>query len=318
MSNLIDNKSVQPIGGILSLFKRPKEVEFVRKCFRELFSEDGGDIDARQERIESFMDKINRRIDQYESGSWKYPQNMKDVIYYLNLWRPYENYIFKSTEASDWANCVEYGDDFGSGKSFSLKKYYRMCDELLEEVKKNDAILELHKARFDREAQGVFDDKLHILVYDIIYCAHAYNFYEYATIHTTSAKERIRHAALREQYEEARSRYNAATEARDNIAAQATLTVDLTGKKLKHKTYGIGTVKSHANGTLIIEFGVGTKKFQYPNAIKGGFLSAVDDEVASGIQHEKDSKTELENAEKELSLAKDEYENLKRAMGIKG
>ncbi|MCD8018729.1 MAG: hypothetical protein LUF92_03840 [Clostridiales bacterium] len=190
----------------------------------------------------------------------------------------------------------------------------------MKEVKKNDTILELHKARFNREAQGVFDDKLHILVYDIIYCAHAYDFYEHATISTTSTKERIRRATLREQYEEARSRYHAVVEARDNIAVQAGQTVDLTEKKLKHKTYGIGTVKSHANRTLAIEFGagtVGTKKFQYPNAIKAGFLSAVDDEVAADIQREI-SKVDLENAEKELSAAKDEYENIKMAMGIKG
>lgn len=125
MSNLIDNKTVQPIGGILLLLKQPNEIEFVRQCFKELFSEDDGDIDARQDRIYAFMEKINERIDQYARGSWKYPQKMNDVIYYLNLWRPHENYIFKSTEATDWANCIEYGDDFGSGETFSLKKYYR-------------------------------------------------------------------------------------------------------------------------------------------------------------------------------------------------
>lgn len=315
MSNLIDNKSVQPIGGILLLLKQPNEVEFVRQCFRELFSEDDGDIDARQQRIGSFMDKMNERINQYASGSWKYPQKMNDVIYYLNLWKPNENYIFKSTEATDWANCIEYGDDFGSGESFSLKKYYRMCDELLEEVSKNDTIMELHKARFDREAQG-FDDKLHILVYDIIYCAHAYNFYAHADVNTTSAKERIRRATLRVQYEEALSRYNAAIEARDTITAQISLTVNLTGKELKHKTFGIGVVKSHANGMLEIEFGVGTKKFQYPNAIRGGFLAAMDDETADQVQREIDAKAKLEDAEKELSVAKAEYEKLRKAMGF--
>ncbi len=189
-SNLIDNKTVQPIGGILLLLKQKEETEFVRQCFRELFSEDGGDLNARQDRIYAFMDKINHRIDQYAKGSWKYPQKMNDVIYYLNLWRPHDNYIFKSTEAVNWANCIEYGDDFGSGETFSLKKYYHMCDELLEEVRSNETIMRLYEARFAREARN-FDDEKHILVYDIIYCAHAYNFYSDAITTKTSSTERI-------------------------------------------------------------------------------------------------------------------------------
>ncbi len=315
MSNLIDNKTVQPIGGILLLLKQPNEIEFVRQCFKELFSEDDGDIDARQDRIYAFMEKINERIDQYARGSWKYPQKMNDVIYYLNLWRPHENYIFKSTEATDWANCIEYGDDFGSGETFSLQKYYRMCDELLEEVRTNDAILELHEPRFAREARD-FDDELHILVYDIIYCAHAYNFYAHAVSTTTSSKERIRRAELRSQYEEALSRYNAALEARDAIAAHTDLTIDLTGKELKHKVFGMGTVRSHANGMLEIEFSVGVKKFQYPNAISGGFLAAQNESIANSIQQEIDAKAQLDIAEKELAAAKGDYERLKKTMGI--
>ncbi|MCD8347119.1 MAG: hypothetical protein LUD16_04025 [Lachnospiraceae bacterium] len=160
-TNLIDNKSVHPIGGIRMLLKQDSEVEFVRQCFRELFSDDGGDLVARQGRILSFMDKINSRIKNYESGSWKYPQKINDVIYYLNLWRPWENYIFKSTEATNWANCIEFGDDFGSGADFSLEKYYHMCDELLDAVQSNEAIMKLHAERFAREAQG-YDGKLHI------------------------------------------------------------------------------------------------------------------------------------------------------------
>ncbi len=315
MSNLIDNKTVQPIGGILLLLKQPNEIEFVRQCFKELFSEDDGDIDARQDRIYAFMEKINERIDHYARGSWKYPQKMNDVIYYLNLWRPHENYIFKSTEATDWANCIEYGDDFGSGETFSLKKYYRMCDELLEEVRTNDAILELHEPRFAREARD-FDDELHILVYDIIYCAHAYNFYAHAVSTTTSSKERIRRAEIRSQYEEALSRYNAAIEARDAIAAHTDLTIDLTGKELKHKVFGMGTVRSHASGMLEIEFSIGVKKFQYPNAISGGFLAVQDENAANSIQQEIDAKAKLDIAEKELSAAKSDYERLKKTMGI--
>jgi hypothetical protein len=121
ISNLIDNATVQPIGGIRLLLKQEKEVEFVRQSFRNLFCEDGGDLDKRQERIDEFIDTVNAKIEKYVNGSWKYPQSRNSVIYYLNLWKPEENYIFKSTEATAWANCIEYGDDFGSGKSTLLE-----------------------------------------------------------------------------------------------------------------------------------------------------------------------------------------------------
>lgn len=83
-SNLIDNKTVQPIGGISNLLKNPEEIEFVRTCFRHLFSEDEGNLTARQDRIETFMEKVNSRINKYNPGTWKYLQAFNNVLYYLN------------------------------------------------------------------------------------------------------------------------------------------------------------------------------------------------------------------------------------------
>ena len=99
MSNLIDNSTVQPIGGISMLLNYEEEIPFVRDCFRQLFTEDDGDIDARQTRVEKFIEDINSHIENYVKGSWKYPQQRNHVIYYLNLWKPEENYIFKRNEA---------------------------------------------------------------------------------------------------------------------------------------------------------------------------------------------------------------------------
>lgn len=62
-SNLIDNATVQPIGGIRLLLKQEKEVEFVRQSFRNLFCEDSGDLDKRQKRIDEFIDTVNARIE---------------------------------------------------------------------------------------------------------------------------------------------------------------------------------------------------------------------------------------------------------------
>lgn len=312
MSNLIDNATVQPIGGILLLLKQPNEVEFVRECFRELYEEDGGDLEARQDRIYSFMEKMNAKIDHYASGSWKYPQKMNNVIYYLSLRYPNDNYIFKATEATEWANCIEYGDDFGSGETFSLAKYYRMCNELLSAVSENEEIMELHSHRFEKEARG-FDDELHILVYDIIYCAHTYHFYTDGIIQTTSAKERIKRAQIRDEIEGLEIELAAATARCNEIESAVDNKIDMIGMDVTHKVFGKGQIISQTNGIQVIAFAAGEKKIQFPTAYTGGFLKA--DEGIMTALHEADiRKRELEKAQKEIASLSEKIKQLRKVL----
>ena len=289
-SNLIDNATVQPINGISMLLKHEEEVEFVRECFRELFAEDDGDLDARLDRVDAFIEKINEKIDQYAHGSWKYPQKRNDVIYYLNLWRPEDNYIYKATEATDWANCIEYGDDFGSGESFSLAKYYRMCDELLAEVSRNEEIMRLHAKRFEEEAVG-FDDELHILVYDIIFCAHNYNFYNKAVIRTTSTKARVKLAHTKEQIELLEGQLQQTQKELDMLRQKVSAPIDMVGQTVLHKVFKEGKVLSQTGDVQLIAFPVGEKKFQFPQAYTGGFLK--DDDTIMAMIHDRQSATQV-------------------------
>ena len=311
-SNLIDNATVQPINGILMLLKHEEEVEFVRECFRELFAEDDGDLDARLDRVDTFIEKINKKIDQYAHGSWKYPQKRNDVIYYLNLWRPEDNYIFKATEATDWANCIEYGDDFGSGESFSLAKYYRMCDELLEVVSKNEEILRLHQQRFLEEAIG-FDDELHILVYDIIFCAHNYNFYNKAVISTTSTKARINLAKTKEQIAQLEENLRALRSEFDECNRRANTPIDMVGKTVQHKVYKEGTVLSQTNDIQIILFSVGEKKFQIPQSYTGGFLKA-DDSTMEALKTQQTARSNADRLEVRIRETERELSTLRESL----
>ncbi len=140
--NLLDDAAMQPLAGLRMLLARESEAEYVRECFRFLFSEDDGDLKKRQERAEFFADKINERIRYYERGTKKYLQNRDHVIYYLNLWKPEENYMFDEASAAGWAGCAEYDGDFGS-RNFSLESYYKMCDELLEAIRENEELTDL-------------------------------------------------------------------------------------------------------------------------------------------------------------------------------
>ena len=282
--NLIDHNTVQPLGGIKALLKHDEE--FVRESFRMLFTDDGGDLQKRQDRIDQFMHQINSKIEQYYKGSWKYPQTRSSLIYYLNLWRPNENYIYKFEEATKWADCIEFGDDFGSGASFSLYKYYKMCDELKAEISKNIALLQRHEEWGLRRVNKK-DDDLHILVYDLIYCAKAYGFYTKMPIEKISTKERLEKAKKQLEKEKIESLLVEKGKQLDVLESEKINMPDIVGEVVSSKTYGIGRVaKIEAQDTVqyvYIYFDKGMKQFVYPNAFIQEYLILDDKNLMSKI-----------------------------------
>lgn len=278
-SVLIDNATVQPVNGIQYLLGFENEVEFVRQSFTDLFSEDGGDLEARQARVVKFVAEINARIETHIK-SWKFLQNTGNVINYLNLWRPAENYFFKATEANDWAGWILYGGDIGSGTTFSLRNYYRMCDELLVEVRKNEQIMQLTERRVQRKAPGL-DDQQHILVYDIIYCAHAYSLYgKIPKIHGSGKKKE----ELANKLKEIKLLQDAIQNGEAQLAQlldQLVELPDLTGAEVQNARYGTGTVASCKDGVLVVNYADGVKKHPYPMVLAKEILTCdVDDHGA--------------------------------------
>lgn len=289
------------------LLSHEGEVEVVRECFRDLFSEDGGDIDARQERVEIFVEKINSHIEKYEKNSWKFPQHNNNAIYYLNLWKPEENYIYKATEASEWANCIEFGDDIGSGRNFSLKKYYKMCDELREELCKNETIIELYNKR--KEKVGGFDDDKHILVYDVIYCAHAYNLYRnIPDLKKLSVKERLHRAETEEERSSLLEKYaliSSDLERKEDVISLP----EIVGEKVIHKTSGIGRVVSSTKTAIEVEYPEGTKKYSYPSCV-GTFILLDDKKKEEQIIRYCENEAEIIALKKELKAINLKLEKL--------
>ena len=70
----------------------------------------------------------------------------------LSFISPDDNFMFKSTEARAFANGCEFGEDIGSGQTFRLDVYYRMCRELAEEIKKNEKLCALLEDKLQAEA----------------------------------------------------------------------------------------------------------------------------------------------------------------------
>ena len=110
---------------------------------------------------------------------------------YLFLRYPNSNYGYKAAQAKSFADCIEFYDDWGPMTDFHLDVYSMMCEQVIEEIKKNDALIETHNSRFKHADRKLFpDDDLHILLFDIIYASQRYDFYADMTFDPINAKAR--------------------------------------------------------------------------------------------------------------------------------
>lgn len=278
--NLINNRIVQPTNGIVKLAEKPELTETIRQMFRDLLVDDNGDINKRQDKIYAFLEKADELLNIYYKGSWKYAQDMRTVIFYLCLLEPDKNYMFKATQAKEFMYCVEYGKDFGSGESFSLKNYYDMCDELVAAIKETPELVQLHNARLTDKMWT--DDDYHILAYDIIYSAIVYNLYNnIAIVKPTRSKAQAHEQQVQSKREELNSNLEQIN-AELNESLQERANYDefsAKGLEVTHKVFGSGVVVAHNGNLLNIRFGEQEKRFQMPQGFSNGFLKTDSTEI---------------------------------------
>ena len=278
--NLINNKVVQPANGIIKLAEKPEATEVIRQMFRDLLVEDNGDIDKRQDKIYAFLEKADELLNTYYKGSWKYAQDMRTVIFYLCLLEPDKNYMFKATQAKEFMYCVEFGKDFGSGESFSLKNYYEMCDELVAAIKETPELVKLHNNRITEKMCA--NDDFHILAYDIIYSAIVYDLYNNITVvkptrskaQTHENQLQAKREELTAELEQINAELNKALQERSNYDE-----FSAKGLEVTHKAFGTGTVIAHSGNLLNIRFGEQEKRFQMPQGFSNGFLKTDSAEI---------------------------------------
>lgn len=213
--NIIDSYT-QPFYGLVEFARR--EPETVQQMYIDLYSDDGGDVKMQMELIKNFFDQSNELLDKYFPDSHLYRQNSHSVSSYLFLYDPDHHYMYKATQSQAMADCIEFYDDWGSGDNIKLDVYYRMCDEILEEIRNCPELLATNKSRYDGNlhlAPGELhpDSKLHILLFDIIYCSHVYNLFDGIAFARPKSKEKQliieqknKAKALKAAYEEAKQK----------------------------------------------------------------------------------------------------------------
>lgn len=153
--------------------------------------------------------------------------------------------MYKATQSQIMADCIEFYDDWGSGDNINLHVYYRMCDEILDEIKNSPELLSTNQSRYDgnlklKPGKLHEDSELHILLFDLIYCAHVYDLYDGLVFSRPKSKEK---QLIIEQKKKAKSlldAYNQAKENAEKLDAALRYVVEQAQKvsTVKHKVYG--------------------------------------------------------------------------------
>lgn len=282
----LNGSSKSPAEGIVELMRiRSDEM---RSMFKKLFKDDNSDFDGRSQRILEFTSKANAMIDELLDGKSKYKQTYNGVLAYLFAYKPSENYIYKFTEANEFADCMDFPDAVKNGNKFRLENFYQMCDDVLSEINENQDMEQLYQMRYGDDAADM-NDEGHMFVCDLIYSASRYNLFDGIEYPKSSRKANSKAMREQEMQEKAEKLQQLKEELvgleADLAKLQASYNVSdelvLTGKHVVHQKYGEGLITEQNGCKILVDFGGTTKKFVLPGAITGGFLKISDADVNS-------------------------------------
>ena len=272
--NLIDSYT-QPFSGLVELAKR--EPVTVRAMLTALLEDDGGDLAARQDKIDAFLAECDRLIEEYFPGSHLYKNDQRSAMAYLFLNDPETHYLYKATECKYLADCVGFYEDWGTMSNFNIEIFHRFCDELIEEIKATPALVATHQSRFTAAKQPMYEDEaLHVLVFDLIYCAHTYNLYTGLSFDKVTSADRKLYQERKAKAEElaialrkVEDEIVLLDEARTYFGKAIT-----SGAVVTHKMFGPVDVEGIVDGfvSLKIQKNGEVKKFGLLNCIAGGFV----------------------------------------------
>ena len=274
--NIIDSYT-QPFGGLVE-FSRNDPVS-VRKLLKDLYSDDGGDLKIQSEIIVDFFKHSNDLLDKYSPGSFLFKQNSHSVSALLFLNDPDHHYMYKATQSQRFADCVEFFDDWGVGDNIKLDTYYRMCNELVEEIKGCDELLATDASRFDGRLKlsgGELhpDTKKHILAFDIIYCCSVYDLFDGISYTKRNLKEKQLYLAEKGKAEALKKAYDEAKTKADELDEALRCFVDMLpiGAEVEHNVYGVGKITHIDERRIEVSFPEKDVKFGLAIAIANGIL----------------------------------------------
>lgn len=302
---LINNSMISPTTGIVKMAEQ-REYE-VKNLFQEVLFADYSTVSELQDHMERFLDEIERIRQELFPRFYRYKQDRHAASCYLSFYAPEKHFIYRYSEAEEFAQYVEFGKDLGSGSDFKLENYYELAEIVVEALKEHPSLIEKYDAFFKDNEKYYYDQSLHIMAFDLMYCSRCYNFY--SGLHHANKKDSIR--AYTEQQlkeKEAAERLKKMTELEDAIHAldvqmEPYEEISLLGVEVTEKLNGVGTVISQDGNMITVRFSNKTTSYIINKKYKMRPRFENDEEIVEAF-------TELDNLKEKKSKLEKELERI--------
>lgn len=307
-SLFIDNSRMHPSTSVIKLWE--KEPETVEHLFYDvLFADAHGDVSAVQNNMDRFLEEYENLRCKYFPSNWSFKQDRHSASVFLAVNNPDFNYVYKSSEALTMAKYLDFGFSIGSGISFSLPNYYRLCDEIVSVLREHDSLLEKHFSRLTQEYYN--DHSLHLLAFDLMYCCRTYNFYNVVTLPASVKAKRKKAVAESVSPEEAKRQEE------ERLAKIAELEqeinelerdcdncseISLIGVQVTAKPYGTGTVIAQDRNTIKVRFDGAEKSYILDKKFVARPRFENDDEIISVFTEYGRKQEQIKRLRRELTI----------------
>lgn len=174
MFNLLTSGKYFPYTMLVKYAKQSPET--VRELFKMLYNEELP-LAARYTRFKESFEKYMEQIKKQEAGEEKELQHFQDlraVMVYLTCEYPEKYFLFKSRMFTTFRDRVGYVEEKPKQKSvvWKVESYIRMCQLILEQVKEDEELIAMSRARLDDSCYK--DEALHLLTMDIVFFGSTY------------------------------------------------------------------------------------------------------------------------------------------------
>ena len=302
---LINNRVISPTTGIVKMAEQ--RAEEVEKLFREVLFADYDTITELQDHMDKFLEEIEKIRQELFPRFYRYKQERHAASCYLAFFAPEEHFIYRYREAEEFAKYIEFGKDIGSGGDFKLENYYEMAEIIVEALKEHPGLIEKYDKLIKGDDDYYYDESLHIMAFDLMYCCRYYNLY--TGLHHANKRDSIKaYTAQQLKEKEEAERQQKITEIEDAIHAldvQMELfeEISLLGVEVTQKKYGVGTVVAQDGSRITVQFPENTVSYFINNqfAMRPRFEN--DDEIVEAYTEYdklKAQKNKLETKLKEL------------------
>lgn len=174
-SIMINNSMISPTMGIVKMAEqKPEEIE---ELFRDLLFAPYESIAELQRHMDDFLDKTEEIRQELFPRFYRYKQDRHAVSCYLAFFAPETHFVYRYSDAEEFALHIEYGKDLGAGTYFNLTNYYEMAEIIVQALKEHSSLLEKYDALFKDNDHYYYDESLHLMAFDLMYCCRCYNFY---------------------------------------------------------------------------------------------------------------------------------------------